>query len=202
MRTPATHIESDILQKIADGDESAFRMLFDEHWQNIYGVAYMLTKSAPMAEDMVQEIFMKLWIKREQLPEIENFRNYLFIVARNHIFNELKKRSADILFTNHLFEYFHDAKETPEKKLIEKEAEQIIGEIIERLPQQQKMIYRLSREEGLSRNEMAERLGIAPNTVRNHLTRALEMIRHELQREVNSFLLWICLIEILLANTF
>ena len=198
MQTPTTYIGSDLLQKIADGDESAFRMLFNEHWQNIYGVAYMLTKSASMAEDMVQEIFMKVWIKREQLPGVGNFPNYLFIVARNHIFNELKKKSTDILFTNHLFEYFHDTTETPEKKLIEKETEQIIGEIIERLPQQQKMIYRLSREKGLSRNEMADRLGIAPNTVRNHLTRALEMIRHELQRDANGLLLWICMIRIVL----
>jgi RNA polymerase sigma-70 factor (ECF subfamily) len=198
LQSSITYTENEILHQIAKGDESAFRLLFDEHWQNIYGVAYMLTKSAPMAEDMVQEIFMKLWIKREQFPEVENFRNYLFITARNHIFNELKRRSADILFTDHLSEYFLDIKETPEKKLLQKEAEQIIGEIIERLPQQQKMIYRLSREEGLSRNEMAERLGIAPNTVRNHLTRALEMIRHELQRDVNGLLLWICLIEIFL----
>jgi RNA polymerase sigma-70 factor (ECF subfamily) len=193
-----TYIESEVLQQIANGDECAFRLLFNEHWQNIYGVAYMLTKSAPIAEDMVQEIFMKLWIKREQLPGVENFRNYLFIVARNHIFNELKKRSTDILFTNHLLEYFHDIGETPEKKLLLKETEQIIDQVIERLPQQQKMIYRLSREEGLSRNEMAERLGIAPNTVRNHLAKALEMIRHELQRDLSGPLLWICLIKIFL----
>src|SRR5690606_728046 len=107
------------------------------YWQSIYGVAYVLTKSVPMAEDMVQEVFMKLWIKRAQLPKVENIRNYLFIMARNHIFNELQKRSTDILFTNHLFEYFTDTKETPEKKILQKEAEQIIGRIIERLPQQQ-----------------------------------------------------------------
>ena len=198
MQDSITYIESEVLQQIANGDECAFRLLFNEHWQNIYGVAYMLTKSAPIAEDMVQEIFMKLWIKREQLPGVENFRNYLFIVARNHIFNELKKRSTDILFTNHLLGYFHDIKETPEKKLLLKETEQIIDQVIERLPQQQKMIYRLSREEGLSRNEMAERLGIAPNTVRNHLAKALEMIRHELQRDLSGPFLWICLIEIFL----
>jgi len=192
------YIESEVLELIAKGDESAFRLLFNEHWQNIYGVAFMLTKSAPLAEDMVQELFMKLWIKREQLPKVKNFPNYLFIVVRNHIFNELKKRSTDIHFTSQLFEYFHQTKETPERNLLQKEAEQIIGEIIERLPEQQRMIYRLSREEGLSRNEMADRLGIAPNTVRNHLARALEMIRHELQREVNGPLLWICIIEMLI----
>lgn len=197
MQKPTIYIEIDILQKIAKGDESAFRQLFDKQWQNIYGVAFMLTKSAPMAEDMVQEIFMKLWIKREQLPEVENFRNYLFIVARNHIFNALKKKSTDILFTDHLFEYFHNTSETPEKKLLQKETEQIIDQVIERLPQQQKIIYRLSREEGLNRNEMAERLGIAPNTVRNHLVKALEMIRHKLQQGLTLMLLYPNLNELL-----
>ena len=196
MQNSTTYIEREVLGQIAEGDESAFCRLFNEHWQNIYGVAYMLTKSAPMAEDMVQEIFMKLWMKRAYLPAVENFRNYLFIAARNHIFNELKKRSTDIIFTDHLLEYFHNTKETPERKLLLKETEQRIGGIIDRLPEQQKMIYRLSREEGLSRNEMAERLGIAPNTVRNHLARALEMIRHELQRDVNGLLLCIFLVKI------
>src|SRR6185312_11580867 len=120
------------------GDESAFRILFDEHWQNIYGVAFMLTKSVPMAEDMVQEIFLKIWMKKEQLPEVKNFRNYLFIVARNHIFNELKRKSKDILFTDQLLDYFHDNKETPEKKLLQKEAANLIQRVIDRLPPQQK----------------------------------------------------------------
>ena len=191
MPNSTTHIESETLQRIAEGDESAFRLLFNEHWQNIYGVAYMLTKSAPVAEDMVQEIFMKLWLKRKQLPKVENFRNYIFIVARNHIFNELKKRTTDILFTNHLFEYFHDTKETPERKLLQKEAEQIMAEVIEDLPYQQKIVYRMSREEGMSRNEMADRLGIAPNTVRNHLAKALEMIRHKLQQSITLVLLFV-----------
>ncbi len=199
MQRSPTSIESEILQQVAVGDESAFRALFDEHWQNIYGVAYMLTKSVPMAEDMVQDIFLKIWMKKEQLPSIENFRNYLFIVARNHIFNELKKRSTDILFTDQLLDYFNDNKETPEKKLLQKEASHLIQQAIDRLPQQQKMVYRLSREEGLSRNEIAERLDLSPNTVRNHLAKALEMIRQSLQRDASGLLLWICLAEAFLA---
>src|SRR5665213_736625 len=159
----------------------------------------MLTKSAPMAEDMVQDIFLKIWMKKEQLPAIENFRNYLFIVARNHIFNELKKRSTDILFTDQLLDYFHDNKTTPEKKLLQKEASHLIQQAIDRLPQQQKMVYRLSREEGLSRNEIAERLELSPNTVRNHLSKALEMIRQSLQHDASGLLLWICLTEAFLA---
>ena len=197
MQKPDKYIESEVLHQISKGDETAFRLLFNEHWQNMYGVAFMLTKSATLAEDMAQEIFMKLWIKREELPGVENFRSYLFIVARNHIFNELKKKSTDILFTNRLFEYFHDTKETPEIKLLQKEAEQIMVEAIELLPQQQKMVYRMSREEGMTRNEMAERLGIAPNTVRNHLAKALEMIRHKLQQSLTLVILYINLIEFL-----
>lgn len=198
MQTAASQTEIDRLRQIAGGDERAFRKLFDEHWQNIYGVAYMLTKSAPVAEDMVQEIFLKIWMKREQLPEVENFRNYLFIIARNYIFNQLKKKSTDILFTDQLLDYFHDNNETPEKRLLQKEAQHLIQKAIGRLPQQQKLVYQLSREEGLSRNEIAERLGISPNTVRNHLAKALEIIRQSLQCDATGLLLWIGLVEALL----
>lgn len=186
-----------MLHQLASGDEIAFRQLYDNYWQNIYQVAFMFTKSVDLAEDMVQDVFMKLWIKREELVKVENLRSYLFIIARNHIFNELRKRTTDVSFTNHLHEYFCETKETPEQKLLQRESEQIMDRIIEHLPQRQRIIYQLSREEGLSRNEIAGRLGIAPNTVRNHLARALEMIRHELQREVNGAIIWICLMEIL-----
>lgn len=188
-----------MLHQIATGDEVAFRKLFDAYWQSVYQVAYMFTKSVDMAEDMVQEVFMKLWIKREQLPEVKNIRNYLFIVARNHIYNELKKITTDASFTNHLFEYFCDTKDTPEQKLMQKESDQIIDRIIEHLPQRQRVVYQLSREEGLNRKEIADKLGITPNTVRNHLSRALEVVRHELKGQEGSLLIWIGLIEIFLS---
>lgn len=89
--------EQILLRAVAAGDQQAFKQLFDEYWDNIYGVAFTLTRSREMARDMVQEIFVRLWLMRETLEEKDNFRNFLFIVARNHIFSELRKKAASLL---------------------------------------------------------------------------------------------------------
>jgi len=77
--------EPALLLKIAEGDESAFRKLFEHYWDNIYSVALAFTKSPVIAEEMVQDVFVKIWTKRQYLPEVQKFSDYLFIIARNHI---------------------------------------------------------------------------------------------------------------------
>ncbi len=92
MENSILHTENDLLKRVAAGDEAAFTQLFDSYWDNIYGVAYVITKSRETARDIVQEVFVKIWLLREELVNKDNFRNFLFIVARNHIFSELRKK--------------------------------------------------------------------------------------------------------------
>jgi RNA polymerase sigma-70 factor (ECF subfamily) len=193
------YLEKELLQQIAAGDEKAFCRVFSEHWQNIYGVAFMLTKSAVLAEDMVQEIFLKIWIKRAHLPEVENFRNFLFVVARNHIFSELRKQSNEVSFTEQLIDYFTETRKDPEKALVHKQASEMISKAIEQLSPQQRVVYELSRDKGLTRDQIARQMGISPNTVRNHMAGALEQIRQYLQRHADGFLFTICIIETFLS---
>ena len=194
------HEENDLLLKVASGDEMAFRQLFNTYWDNIYGVSFMLTKSEALAEDMVQEIFLKIWLKREQLPQIENFRNFLFIVARNHIFDTLRKKTKEKEFIHQLFSYFNPEPDSPEKKLLQKESGLLIQQAINNLPDQQRMVYQLARDKGLRQEEIAEQLGISRNTVRNHMARALQSLRDFLQNHSGGLLLFICLIELYLPE--
>src|SRR5262249_5656340 len=85
-RLPAmdTYNEISLLSAVAKGDESAFRQLFDQYWDNIYGVAFTFTKSPVIAEEMAQDVFVKIWLKRAELPQVKKFGDYLFIIARNH----------------------------------------------------------------------------------------------------------------------
>ncbi len=83
--------EKELLQRLSAGDKTAFTILFDTYWNNIYSVALVLTKSPQVAEDTVQEIFLKVWNKREELTSVDRFDNYLFIMARNHIFSEFRQ---------------------------------------------------------------------------------------------------------------
>lgn len=199
MEQTTAYPEKDLLQQIANGDEIAFRKLFNEHWQNVYGVAYMLTKSAPLAEDMVQEIFLKVWMKREQLPQVANFRNFLFIVARNHVFTELRKKSKELPFTEQLVDYFTESRKDPEWQLVHKQATELMQQAIGKLPHLQKQVYELSRNQGLTREQIAAQLGISPNTVRNHMARALELIRQYLLQHTSGLVLWICILDAFLG---
>ena len=195
MQEATIHTEKDTLRQVALGDEAAFRRLFHEYWPHIYGVAVVLTKSAILAEDMTQEVFLKIWLKRQDLPAIDRFRDYLFIVARNHIFSELRKHSREQGFTENLIRYFRDQRSDPEMALLQKESIRLIQESIERLPTQQRTVLRMSRDQGLTHEQIAAELGISKNTVRNHMVQALHHIREFLEQNADGLLLYICLFE-------
>lgn len=200
MAAKVLYDERELLIRIADDDETAFRNLFHQYWDNIYQVSLMLTKSPDLAEDMVQEIFLKIWLKRKSLPNVENFSGYLFITARNHILDELRKRVKDISFSETLIEYFQQSPGTPEQHLLHKESTALLQKAVESLPDQQKKIYQLIREKGLSREEIAELLGISKNTVRNNMARALQSLRQYLQQHSDGLLFFVCLIEAFLPG--
>lgn len=191
-----TYDESTLLLKVVNGDEAAFRRLFEEHWDNIYGVAFAFTKSAVIAEEMVQDVFVKIWINRQCLSGIKKFSDYLFIVARNHILSKLRKKIHEEPFSDHLKNYFREASNLPDQQLLCKEAEHLIGRAIERLPSQQRLIYCLSRQEGLNQEEIAVKLNISKNTVKSHMSKALLFIRNYLQMhgEMVSFAILYCMV--------
>lgn len=176
--------EASIFKKVAEGDEAAFRVLFDQYWDTVYGVALALTKSENMAEEMAQDVFVKLWLKREKLAGVENFDGYLFTIARNHIYNVFRKRIKTAAFTHHLLDYAEDtiaSSDTPDKHLLCHELEKQVAGAVEHLSQQQRTIYSLSRHHGMSQEEIAATLHISRHTVKSHMNKALHVIRDYLR---------------------
>jgi RNA polymerase sigma-70 factor (family 1) len=194
------HTERDLLKKIAGGDEQAYKELFHHHWNNIYSVALVLTKSVELAEDMVQDIFLKIWQKREQFTAIERFEDYLFIMARNHIYTELKKKSRDENFRQQVQTYFESSVSNADITLLTKETQEQIRKAIQQLTPQQQLVYKMSREEGLTHEEIAEKLNISRNTVRNHIVQSLKQIREYLQDNTSGAVLVLCLLKIFFDN--
>lgn len=134
------------------------------------------SKSAPLAQDIVQDVFLKIWEKRETLPDIQNFEDYLFIMARNRIISEFRKnlsRPVDISR--------HDALEgnipLPDEQLSFKQSQELVNKAVDLLPAQRKIVFQLSRTEGLSYGQIAEKLGISKNTVKEHIVKALSFLR-------------------------
>ncbi|MBN9382343.1 MAG: RNA polymerase sigma-70 factor [Chitinophagaceae bacterium] len=192
--------EISLLSAIAKGDEAAFRQLFDRYWDNIYGVAFAFTKSPVIAEEMAQDVFVKIWLRRTELPQVKKFGDYLFIIARNHIFSELRKKIHEQPFSDHLLNYFQEVTNTPENQLLFRETEQLLLKAIQQLPPQQHLVYCLSREQGLNQEEIAAKLDISKNTVKSHMNKALQFIRNYLRMhaEVEAFAVLYCIVTGLL----
>lgn len=197
MLAPGTYNETALLLNIAQGNEAAFRTLFDQHWDNIYGVAFAFTKSPTLAEEIVQDIFLKIWLKRDQLPQVKNFNDYLFIIARNHIISLLRKKTTEQPFTEHLQNYFSEMGANPEEQFVCRETEHLVHRAIEQLPPQQHLVYCLSREQGFKQEEIASQLNISVHTVKSHMNKALQFIRHYLHAhagmEAIAILICICI---------
>ncbi len=173
--------EKDLLLRVAGGDDRAFTRLFEEYSDITYGFAIAYTKTAESAEEIVQEIYLKLWLQREKLREVHSFKDHLFILTRNHIIDFLRRRLREKKYQQQLVRYFKETALTPHEELIFKESREMIARVVATLPPQQQVIYDLRRNDGLPLDEIALKMNISRLTVRNHLNKALGTIRNYLQ---------------------
>lgn len=166
--------------RIAEGDKIAFKLLYDQYWQQLYAVALQWLKSTWKAQDVVQEVFYKIWQRREKITEIRDLKAYLVVMARNEIFSSLKSPSALQISVERIPDILADNSPSPDQTLRLKHAEASILEAVQNLPPRQQQIFKLTRMEGLSHEEIAQRLGVSKETVSNHATRALLNLRKSL----------------------
>lgn len=179
----------DLLLRIAKGDESAFATLYLHFYDKIYSIGLMYLKVHEIAEDATQQIFLKLWEKRVAFAGIKQVEAFLFVTARNEIFNMLRRRSTQENFRSFIQELFLQEANTPEELLILKQRAGILEGIIQTLPARQQEAFRLSREKGLRYEAIAREMNISVATVKEHISKALEHIRRLLMENKDEFLL-------------
>jgi RNA polymerase sigma-70 factor (family 1) len=173
--------ESTLFKQVAHGDEKAFTEIFYHYSKRIFPFVLKKTKSETIAEEIVQEIFIKLWTNREKLSHIENYESYIFTIAANKVYKHFKKIAGEEKLLKALWNRINELHYPTEEIIKLKESEGLINKVIEQLPPQRKKIYQLSRKQGLSHAEIAEQLKISPSTVNNQLTVALRYIKQHLQ---------------------
>lgn len=169
-------VSHDIIEKLSEGDPNAFRHVFCTYFPKVRAFVVGFLKSDADADDVVQTIFIKLWTNREKLPEIENLDAYLYVMARNAVYNFIStpfNRYAHI----DLSDISPASTETPQDTLVANDTQLMIDMVVSEMPAQRQKVYRMSREEGLSNDEIAARLGISKKTVENHIHLALSEIR-------------------------
>lgn len=184
--------ENDLLARVAAGDQLAFAEMVRRYWNTIYSHGLVYLKSAPRAEEITQDVFMKVWTGREKLPEVRNLDNYLFIIARNHIFNEARKK------INLIYGDVGDRAGTsflPDLQAEYKESYQQLLKGIELLPEKRRQVFKLSRLEGLSNEQIATQLGIHKDTVYQYLVKSLLFLRTYMQEHMGGTLLLLLLIR-------
>lgn len=177
MPTGTLHNEAELLQLIAQGDEGAFKKLYDFYRNKLYSVAVRLTRSIPVAEEIVEDVFLKIWLRRNTLTDIQNFSAYLFTITRNEIYRVLKQIARNYQQIRLSGESTLLVSADIEDRIIVKEYSEILQQAIQRLPNQQKQVYTLMKEHGMKRDEVAVLLHLSPETVKYHLAQAVRNIR-------------------------
>lgn len=164
-----------LLTFLLNDDEEAFAALYERHWKRIYTMALLYLKSPEAAQDTVQDVFLKVWTNRSALQQVRDFRPFLFVTARNLLISGLR---------NKVFHVSLDAGNEvgeesmhPERHLSYRESVTLLHKAIEQLPPQQQKAYRLSRDNGMSYEEIAAEMGISRLTVRTHISKAIGFIR-------------------------
>jgi RNA polymerase sigma-70 factor (family 1) len=168
-----------LLLKISKGDQGAFNILFERYRNHLFTYLIKITKSAETSEEIVLDVFLKLWHGKELIPQIENFDAFLFRVAHNKAIDYLRSVKRNPVLQQQVWELMQEplSDEDADKPILFKNTEAIIGDAIAHLSPQRKKVFYLHHRDGFTNDEIARRLQLSPNTVRNHLTASVEFIR-------------------------
>lgn len=181
--------DEELCLQIVESSQPAFRVLYERYNNAIFCYALKLCGSREMALDVVQEVFLKVWVKQKTLNPSLSIKAYLFKCARNLILDHLKKAVYDEQFRlNFLNSYEHDPAPVV-NALYSKQLEEIRMDAIGQLPGQRQLIYKLSKVEGLTNQEIAVQLGLSINTVKDQLSKASRFIRQYLHQHADLALL-------------
>jgi RNA polymerase sigma-70 factor (family 1) len=176
---PLDNLNTDriLLQYVANGDKAAFRQLFDQYKLRLFSFVLQMTHSKVDAEEIVQDVFAKLWEIRTDLVQVDYPGKYIYTIARNKTLNHLAKLARDRQLLQQVWLNMSQADNSTEAILQAQESQRLIGEAINRLSLQRQTIFRLSREQGLTHEEIAAHLGLSKSRVKNILVEILKHIK-------------------------
>ena len=187
--------ETQLLTLLARNSEFAFQMIFNRYRDIVYRSAMVWLKSPILAEEIVQDVFMKLWIQRAHLTELRSLESWIFAVAKNQMLNSLKRTSYEWRIKEYWQkEETHTGNDT-DHRLRYRELKSLILKAIDKLPPQQRLIYKMCREKGLSYEAAGKELSLSTLTVKTHMARALRFIRKFLKQHGDALILFLIIME-------
>lgn len=167
------------VKKLKDGDMSAFEHLYRHYWTKVHDFTRLYITSVTDAEDVVHEVFMKLWDVRAFLEEEKSIEGFLFIVTRNIIFNRTRKSFNENFYKVTALEAYSESYSI-EEEIEASDLREYIECLISQLPPRCQEVFRLSREQNLTYKEIAEQLSLSEKTVEHHISHALKFLKEKL----------------------
>lgn len=178
-----------IVEQLKDGSKDAFRSIYDRYGIKIYRFALSYLKSEHDAEELVQEVFLKLWDKREKLNSLLNIQAFIYKIAVNSIYDFIRRKNVEQAFLSFAEGKTELTDETWQEIIFNDMLAQI-NSLMEKMPEQRRKIFKMSKENGLSNDEIAETLGLSKRTVENQIYRATAFLKENLKLDSSFSLLF------------
>lgn len=179
-----------LLKQLGEGDPQAFRIVFDYYKAPFHAAAFKMTRSTDISQEIVQEVFVTLWVKRALVSAAESPGGYIFTILHNCIYAHFRKLALDHKLKLKWGMEVEESENPIEAMMLEKENQAVLENVISKLPPQQRLVYKLSKQEGMSRKEIATQLNISSNTVKNHLSASVEYLRNYFIKNAST-IIWV-----------
>ncbi|WP_316834171.1 RNA polymerase sigma-70 factor [Pedobacter nutrimenti] len=173
--------ESDLLGQIAVKNQHAFKIIYDKFHRKVYTFSLKYVKSEIQAEEIVQEVFLKLWQMKEAVLSIKNLDRFLLTLTRNRALDIIRRKELETRVNIENGKAWKETHNDTEELILLKDTRKVLEEAVNLLPQQQKLVYQLCHQEGLKYDEAAKQLNISPQTVHSHMKLALRFLRSYLR---------------------
>lgn len=174
-----------LITEIRGGNRLAFTRCYDQYHRGVYAFAMRYTHDATAAADIVQHTFMKLWESRSALDERHNLLNFVYTIAKNYTLNVLRASSNAAAGNRRYYQEYVEAQPQQNPDTANAEVIEHLFNAVRELSPQKQEVFRMKLQEGLSNQEIADRLGISVNTVKVQYTRALKQLRENVRTKYN-----------------
>jgi RNA polymerase sigma-70 factor (ECF subfamily) len=170
-----------IINRLKQDEKSALDDLFGYYYPRLFHFSKSILKIETDVDDILQEVFVKLWLNRQKIGNAETFNSYIFTITKNEVLNLIRTNIRNNSFKNELFQRSVAEEFQMQSQLEFNEVKSGINQVVSQLPEKRRQIFILSRTEGLSNREIAQQLNISEKTVEDHITHAIKKIKTSLK---------------------
>ncbi|MDR6785521.1 RNA polymerase sigma-70 factor (family 1) [Pedobacter africanus] len=176
--------DNELLTKLVAGEESAFAAVYLKFKSPVFSIVKKFVHAEELAEDLTQEVFIKLWESRNKLVDVQSLRAYIFTIAKNHTINNLKKTLQSDIAKTAIIAAFPPGRNITEEQLINKEYKAYLQQQLDTLPERTREVFRQCREHHRTYDEVAASIGISRNAVKKHMVNAVKHLSSAVQKDL------------------